>query len=166
MFWLVFISRIFCDIMQYGTTVDSDSFKSKIEFARKSNVLCCVRILKVISTWLSRIIPISRSVDYDLLILFSILKYSGIIGNSKWARIQIHVRIIVYTSCYNLVPSYFFSLRHLKTAVMTSISSNNRAAGKLSKHCLSLEQKIKILDENKKRKRKSCREIVEEFKIG
>lgn len=118
-----------------------------------------------ISTWLSRIIPIFRSVDYGLLILFSILKYSGIIGNSKWARIRIHVRMIVYTSCYNLVTSCFFSLRHLKTAVMTSISSNNRTAGKLTKHCLSLDQKIKISDEVKKRKRKSCREIVDEFKI-
>ena len=49
---------------------------------------------------------------------------------------------------------------------MASISSKKRAAGKLSKRCLSLDQEIKILDDVRKRKRMSCREIIEELKIG
>ena len=47
---------------------------------------------------------------------------------------------------------------------MSSISSKKREAGKFNKRCLTLDEKIKILDELKKRK--SCREIAEEFKIG
>ena len=46
-----------------------------------------------------------------------------------------------------------------------SINSINREAGKLNKRCLILDEKIKILDEVKKRKL-SCRAIAEEFKIG
>ena len=48
---------------------------------------------------------------------------------------------------------------------MASISSKKREAGKLNKKCLTLDEKIKILDVVKKRKI-SCREIVEQFKIG
>ena len=48
---------------------------------------------------------------------------------------------------------------------MTSISSKKREAGKLNKRCLTLDEKIKILDVVKKRKM-SCREITEQFKIG
>ena len=40
-------------------------------------------------------------------------------------------------------------------------------SGKLSKHCLTLDEKIKILEEEKNEKRKlSCKEITEEFNIG
>ena len=48
---------------------------------------------------------------------------------------------------------------------MTSINSKKREAGNLNKRCLTLDEKIKILDEVKKRKL-SCRAIAEEFKIG
>ena len=48
---------------------------------------------------------------------------------------------------------------------MASINSKKREAGKLNKRCLTLDEKIKILDEVKKRKL-SCRAIAEEFKIG
>ena len=48
---------------------------------------------------------------------------------------------------------------------MASISSKKRAAGKLSKRCLSLGQRVKIIDKVKKRKKMSCREIVE-FEIS
>ena len=47
---------------------------------------------------------------------------------------------------------------------MSSINSKKREAGKFNKRCLTLDEKIKILDELKKRK--SCRDIAEEFKIG
>ena len=47
---------------------------------------------------------------------------------------------------------------------MTSISSKKREAGKLNKRCLTLGEKIKILDEVMKRKL-SCRAIAEEIKI-
>ena len=48
---------------------------------------------------------------------------------------------------------------------MTSINSKKREADKLYKRCLALDEKVKILDEVKKRKL-SCRAIAEEFKIG
>ena len=48
---------------------------------------------------------------------------------------------------------------------MTSINSKKREAGKLNQLCLTLDEKIKILDAVKKRKL-SCRAIAEEFKIG
>ena len=81
-----------------------------------------------ISTWLSRIISISRSIDSsnNLFILFSILKCSGLIGNSKrtlkktcydllaifYQIIRIHIRMLIvrmmaYTNCCNLVTSCF-----------------------------------------------------------
>ena len=40
-----------------------------------------------------------------------------------------------------------------------------REAGKLSKHCLTLDEKIKILDANEKKKM-SCREISKTYNIG
>ena len=46
---------------------------------------------------------------------------------------------------------------------MASINSKKREAGKLNKRCLTLDEKIKILDEVKKRKL-SCRAIAEKFK--
>ena len=48
---------------------------------------------------------------------------------------------------------------------MASINSKKREAGKLNKRCLTLDEKIKILDEVKIKKL-SCRAIAEEFKIG
>ena len=48
---------------------------------------------------------------------------------------------------------------------MLSISSKKRKAGKVNKKCLTLDEKIKILDVVKKRKM-NCREIAEQFKIG
>ena len=48
---------------------------------------------------------------------------------------------------------------------MASINSKKREAGKLNKRCLTLDEKIKILDEAKKRKL-SCRTIDEKFNIG
>ena len=48
---------------------------------------------------------------------------------------------------------------------MASINSKKRVSGKLNKRCLTLDEKIKILDEVKRRKL-SCRAIAEEFKIG
>ena len=53
---------------------------------------------------------------------------------------------------------------HLKNN-MASISSKKREAGKLNKRCLTLDEKIKILDIVKKRKM-SCRKITEQFRIG
>ena len=47
---------------------------------------------------------------------------------------------------------------------MTSISSKMRKAGKLNERCLTLDKKFKILDVVKKRKM-SCREIAEQFKL-
>ena len=44
---------------------------------------------------------------------------------------------------------------------MASISSKNTADGNPGKRFLSLDQKIKILDEVKKRKKINCREIAE-----
>ena len=49
---------------------------------------------------------------------------------------------------------------------MASVSSiKKRASGKLSKRCLTLDEKIKIVDQNNKRKM-SCREIADQFNIG
>ena len=48
---------------------------------------------------------------------------------------------------------------------MASINMKECASGKLNKRCLTLDEKIKILDEAKKRKL-SCRVIAKEFKIG
>ena len=48
---------------------------------------------------------------------------------------------------------------------MAPINSKKREASKLNKRCLTLDEKIKILDEVKKRKL-SCKAIAEEFKIG
>ena len=48
---------------------------------------------------------------------------------------------------------------------MAFINSKKREAGKLNKRCLTLDEKIKTLDEVKKRKL-SFKAIVEEFKIG
>ena len=48
---------------------------------------------------------------------------------------------------------------------MASINSKKREAGKLNKRCLTLDEKIKTLDEVKKRKL-SFRAIAKEFKIG
>ena len=48
---------------------------------------------------------------------------------------------------------------------MAPIPGKKKTAEKLSKRCLNLDEKIKILDVVKKRKM-SCRGIVEEFKIG
>ena len=42
---------------------------------------------------------------------------------------------------------------------------NRREAGKLNKRCLTLDEKIKILDENKKKKM-SCRDISKNYSIG
>ena len=47
---------------------------------------------------------------------------------------------------------------------MVPIISKKREAGKLTKRCLTLDEKIKILDEVKKRKLR-CRATAEEFKI-
>ena len=46
-----------------------------------------------------------------------------------------------------------------------SINVKKRESGKLNKRYLTLDEKIKILDEAKKRKL-SCRVIAKEFKIG
>ena len=59
-----------------------------------------------------------------------------------------------------------FAWTHKKVYInMASINSKKREAGKLNKRCLTLDEKIKILDEVKKRKL-SWRAIAEEFKIG
>ena len=47
---------------------------------------------------------------------------------------------------------------------MASINVKKRESGKLNKRCLTLDEKIKILDESKKRKL-ICRMIAKEFKI-
>ena len=46
---------------------------------------------------------------------------------------------------------------------MTTINSKKREAGKFNKRCLSLDEKIKILNEVKKRKL-SCRAIAKSLK--
>ena len=48
---------------------------------------------------------------------------------------------------------------------MASFNSKKREAGKLNKRCLTLDEKIKIVDEVKTRKL-SCRTIAKEFQIG
>ena len=48
---------------------------------------------------------------------------------------------------------------------MASINVKKREPGKLNKRCRILDEKVKILDEAKKRKL-SCRVITKEFKIG
>ena len=48
---------------------------------------------------------------------------------------------------------------------MASISGKKKADGKFSKRCFILDEKIRILHVLKKRKM-SCRNIVEQFKIG
>ena len=48
---------------------------------------------------------------------------------------------------------------------MASINVKKREPGKLNKRCRILNEKVKILDEAKKRKL-SCRVITKEFKIG
>ena len=48
---------------------------------------------------------------------------------------------------------------------MASINVIKREPGKLNKRCLTLDGKIKILDEAKKRKL-SCRVIAKELKVG
>ena len=48
---------------------------------------------------------------------------------------------------------------------MVSINSKKQEGGKLNKRYLTLDEKIKILDEVKKKKL-SCRAIAEKFKIG
>ena len=48
---------------------------------------------------------------------------------------------------------------------MASMNQKKREVGELNKRCLTLDEKIKILDEVKKRKL-SCRAIAEEFIIG
>ena len=58
------------------------------------------------------------------------------------------------------------SWTHKKVYInMASISSKKQEAGKLNKRCLTLDKKIKILFEVKRRKL-SCRTIAEELKIG
>ena len=47
---------------------------------------------------------------------------------------------------------------------MVSISSKKRAAGKLSKRCLSLDQKIEILDEVKIKKRWAAEKLQKNSK--
>lgn len=48
---------------------------------------------------------------------------------------------------------------------MAPVNEKKREAGKLKKHCLTLDEKIKILDANKKKKM-SCRDIAKTYKIG
>ena len=58
-----------------------------------------------------------------------------------------------------------FPWRHKKVYInIVPIISKKREAGKLKKRCLTLDKKIKILDEVKKRNL-SCRAVAEEFKI-
>ena len=47
---------------------------------------------------------------------------------------------------------------------MVLISSKKRAAGKLSKRCLSLDQKIEILDEVKNKKRWAAEKLLKNSK--
>lgn len=47
---------------------------------------------------------------------------------------------------------------------MVFVRSKKREAGKWNKRCLTLDKKIKILDVIKRKM--SCREIAEQFKIG
>ena len=49
--------------------------------------------------------------------------------------------------------------------IMAPVNEKKREAGKLKKHCLTLDEKIKILDANKKKKM-SCRDIAKTYKIG
>ena len=119
-----------------------ETFQSLFGNKRWPNVFVNMKITyaqikgKFVSTCLSRIISISRSIDSrnSLLILFSILKYFGIIENS-WRTltktcyvvlaifyqfIRIHIRklsarMIFYRNCCNLVTSSFLSARLLKS---------------------------------------------------
>ena len=70
--------------------------------------------------------------------------------------------MIIYVRISNIIIwkiTEALKKNHLKNS-MTSISSKKREAGKLNKRCLTLYEKIKILDVVKKRKM-SCREIAE-----
>ena len=70
--------------------------------------------------------------------------------------------MIIYVRISNIIIwkiTEALEKNHLKNN-MTSISSKKREAGKLNKRCLTLDEKIKILDVVKKRKM-SRREIAE-----
>ena len=49
--------------------------------------------------------------------------------------------------------------------IMAPVNVKKREAGKLNKRCLTLDEKIKILDDNKKKKM-SCRDISKTYNIG
>ena len=66
---------------------------------------------------------------------------------------------------YSLI-TVLLAWTHKKVYInMTSINVKKRETGKLHRRCQTSDEKIKILDEVKKRKL-SCRAIAEEFKIG
>ena len=70
-----------------------------------------------------------------------------------------------FDSISHSLITILFAWTHKKVYInMASINSKKRETGKLNKWCLTLDEKIKILDEVKKRKL-SCRVIAEEFKI-
>ena len=47
---------------------------------------------------------------------------------------------------------------------MAPVNEKKHEAGKLKKHCLTLDEKIKILDANKKKKM-SCRDTLKRIKL-
>ena len=67
--------------------------------------------------------------------------------------------------CFESIVVFIIDGRSEVDINMASINMKERASGKLNKRCLTLDEKIKILDEAKKRKL-SCRVIAKEFQIG
>ena len=66
---------------------------------------------------------------------------------------------------FELIVVFIIDGRSEVDITMASINVIKREPGKLNKRCLTLDGKIKILDEAKKRKL-SCRVIAKELKVG
>ena len=67
--------------------------------------------------------------------------------------------------CFESIVVFIIDGRSEVDINMASINVKKRESGKLNERYVTLDEKIKILDEAKKRKL-SCRVIGKEFKIG
>ena len=72
---------------------------------------------------------------------------------------------IFLMECFESIVVFIIDGRSEVDITMASINVKKRESGKLNKRCLTLDGKIKILDEAKKRKL-SCRVIAKELKVG
>ena len=72
---------------------------------------------------------------------------------------------IFLMECFESIVVFIIDGRSEVDITMASINVKKRESGKLNKRCLTLDGKIKILDEAKKIKL-SCRVIAKELKVG